>query len=379
MRIVSGFMVIKAIGTNSDNLASACRVAMKDCLKKGATAVSAVRTAIAVLENSKLTNAGSGSNVTMNGYVECDATIVDHCGQSGAVGAVRGVFRPIKLANAIYINSQMAQSLNRASPTLIVGESGYMLARDHGLKIVSNEQMISPAAKNQWENNQRALAKESRPNADENSDEGDASVEEREEGKIPPTLSPASKLSRTTMPFPSRRDAERAFGPARNPMAFPNMGDTGEIFDFTVPSSSSSQFKSSNETEKDIISDTIGAIAIDGVGNIAAGSSSGGIALRMEGRIGPAALYGIGTYVIPAAPKDKDEKTVAAVASGTGEHLMSSLAASTASLRLYYSSQKTEDGRLEEVDDHDVLKLFVERDFLRMLITILLLFLLPSL
>lgn len=348
---------------------------MKDYLKKGATAVSAVRIAIATLENSELTNAGSGSNVTMNGYVECDATIVDHCGQSGAVGAARGVVRPIELASAIYRNSQKAQSLNRAPPNLIVGESGYMLAREHGLETVSNEHMISPAAKNQWENNRRALAQELKQNADENSDEEDASVEEIEE-KYAPTFSPASSISRTTMPFSSRSDAERAFGPPRNPMAFPNMSDTGETFDLTLPSLSltpSSQSKSLTLSDKDKISDTIGAIAIDGAGNIAAGSSSGGIAFRMEGRIGPAALNGIGTHVIPAAPKDKEEKTVATLVSGTGEHLMSSLAASTASQRLYYSAQKTEDGRLKEVDDHDVLKLFVEGDFLGMLITILLL------
>lgn len=366
-------MVINTIGTDSDNVSRACQVAMRNYLKKGAAAVSAVRTAIAVLENSGLTNAGTGSNLTMNGYVECDATIVDHHGQSGAVGAARGVVRPIELANAVYRNSQKALSLNRAPPNLIVGESGNVLAREHGVKTVSNEQMISTAAMNQWEENRQAIAQELRQTAGEDSDEEDAHVEKTDEEKYAPALSPAS-TARTTMPFSSRSDAERAFGPPRNPIAFPNVSDTEETLNLTPPSSSSSpslQPKSPTMFNKDIISDTIGAIAIDRAGNIAAGSSSGGIALRMEGRIGPAALNGIGTHVIPAAPKDTEEKTVATVVSGTGEHLMNSLAASTASQRLYYSAQKTEDGRLEEVDDHDVLKLFVEGDFLGMLIPIL--------
>lgn len=345
---------------------------------KGASAISAVRTAITVLENSVLTNAGPGSNLTMNGYVECDATIVDHRGQSGAVGATRGVLRPIELANLVYTNSQMTQSLNLAPPNLIVGESGFLFAREHGVETVPNEQMISTASEDQWEDNRRALAQELGQNADGDSNDDDAPVEKTEEEEYDPRLSPAT-IQRTTMPFSSRSDAERAFGPPRNPMAFPNVS-TEETFNLTLEASSlasSSHDKSSALPSKDIISDTVGAIAIDRAGNIAAGSSSGGIALRMEGRIGPAALNGIGTHVMPAAPKDPEEKTIATVVSGTGEHLMSSLAASTASQRLYYSAQKTEAGRLEEVDDHDVLKFFVEGDFLGMLITILLLLLLP--
>lgn len=368
-------MIIGTIGKDSDNLISACRVAMKEYLMKGASATSAVRIAITALENSELTNAGPGSNLTMNGYVECDATIVDHRGQSGAVGAARGVLRPIELASVVYTNSQKSQSLNRAPPNLIVGESGYLLAREHGVQTVSNEQMISTAAKDQWEDNRQALTQELVQNADEDSD---APVEKTEEEEYDPRLSPAT-IHRTTMPFSSRSDAERAFGPPRNPMAFPNVSITGETFTLTPESSSSipsSQHKSSALPSKSTISDTIGAIAIDRAGNMAAGSSSGGIALRMEGRIGPAALNGIGTHIMPAAPKDPEEKTIATVVSGTGEHLMSSLAASTASQRLYYSAQKTEDGRLEEVDDHDVLKLFVEGDFLGMLITIILILLL---
>lgn len=57
-------------------------------LNNGATAVDAVEIAIKVLEDKEITNAGFGSNLAMDGTVECDATIVDHYGRSGAVGAV---------------------------------------------------------------------------------------------------------------------------------------------------------------------------------------------------------------------------------------------------------------------------------------------------
>lgn len=57
-------------------------------LKAGGSALDAVELAIKVLEDREITNAGYGSNLARDGTVECDATIVDECGRSGAVGAV---------------------------------------------------------------------------------------------------------------------------------------------------------------------------------------------------------------------------------------------------------------------------------------------------
>jgi len=58
------------------------------CLKAGASSVDAVEAAIISFEDKEITNAGYGSNLNINGDVECDATIVDHQGRSGACGAV---------------------------------------------------------------------------------------------------------------------------------------------------------------------------------------------------------------------------------------------------------------------------------------------------
>ena len=115
----------------------------------------------------------------------------------------------------------------------------------------------------------------------------------------------------------------------------------------------------------DDITDTVGAIAIDCLGNIAAGSSSGGIGMKHKGRVGPAALVGIGTAVVPIEPRDDAKLCVATVTSGTGEHMATTLAAGNCASRLYSTTYRRTDGGTESADDDDqAIRSFVEKDFM---------------
>ena len=61
-------------------------------------------------------------------------------------------------------------------------------------------------------------------------------------------------------------------------------------------------------------SDTVGALALDSDGNLAAACSTGGVSLKLPGRIGDSAILGAGLYA--------DNESGAAIATGIGEQAM---------------------------------------------------------
>lgn len=115
---------------------------------------------------------------------------------------------------------------------------------------------------------------------------------------------------------------------------------------------------------EDRITDTVGAIAIDCFGHIAAGSSSGGIGMKHKGRTGPAALVGVGTSVIPIDPDDNSRTCVATVTSGTGEHMATTSAAGLCASRIYFNQRRGKIGKSIATDEEGAIRSFVENDFM---------------
>ncbi|XP_061168971.1 threonine aspartase 1-like [Saccostrea echinata] len=192
--------------------------------------------------DSVLTNAGVGSNLNINGSVECDASIME--GRKlvfGAVGAISGVKNPVEVS-ATLVSRQLGDklSLGRLHPSVILGKGAKQWAGENGIKILETGCLITDEARKTYQNHKRKLD----------------IVNERE----------TSKKRRLTQ---QKNDK------------------TGESCDV-------------QEEEK--IQDTLGAIVMDTSGNIASAVSSGGISLKQPGRLGPAATYGAGCWAYNQRP-----------------------------------------------------------------------------
>jgi L-asparaginase / beta-aspartyl-peptidase len=73
---------------------------------------------------------------------------------------------------------------------------------------------------------------------------------------------------------------------------------------------------------------TVGVVALDGAGNLAAGTSTGGTVLKMPGRVGDSPIIGAGTYA--------NNESCAVSATGTGEYFMRNVVASDICARVRY-------------------------------------------
>ncbi|XP_055695097.1 threonine aspartase 1 [Lutzomyia longipalpis] len=213
-----------------------------ETVRNGGSALDACEVAITHLENSPVTNAGFGSNLTWDRTVECDASIMD--GQTlnfGACTNVSDVKNPIKLARFICDLQSKTLAHGRVPPMVVSGEGASKIAKEMGLHLVDDpEELISEKALNCFNHykdlvNSKAMAKN---------------------------------------------------GTHCSPL------------------------------------DTVGAVCVDGDGNVAAGCSSGGIILKTSGRVGQAATYGAGCWAV-----NDTDRCIATCTTGMGEYLMKTLLA----------------------------------------------------
>lgn len=304
-------------------------------------------------------------------------------------------------------------SLSRVPPNFLVGDGAVDFAEAHGVSIIPNEYLVSAGAKQRWQNWRRDLLK--------------AEAEGRNQHETAPArahayhsapVTPAVALTNLSPPItPNSPDQYRvephnvskhatADGPSiRYSMeldAYYEDDDTGtddrlaemaqsrkrprtdgsSCDDFSAlvdaemdqvqkqrvyrpPSDDQVQrpFHPRSE-DQDHITDTVGAIAVDCYGRIAAGSSSGGIGMKHRGRCGPAALVGISAAVIPADPDDPEEASVATVTSGTGEHMATTAAAHIAADRILSCTRKSK-GQLEPCNEDDAMFSMIKNDFMK--------------
>lgn len=283
----------------------ACKAAAA-VLEGGGTALAAVEAAIAVLEVSlplqhwqhplpaltpthtshplqdcPLTNAAHGSNLTAAGAVECDASAMDGDGAFGAVAAASGIRNPIAAAALLATESSQPLSHGRVRPIMLAGEGARAWAASKGLPTAATPQAagamhVTDKSRRQWEKYSAWVA------AGEGDDGG-------VEG-LPETGTAAETGIEAGDPHRKRR--RRGSSPAGNVCA---------------------------------LNDTVGAVAVDCWGRVAAGVSSGGIPLKAPGRVGEAALFGAGCWAQNA--DGAGQPAAACSVTGVGERIMVGLVA----------------------------------------------------
>lgn len=156
-RLEHGFVAVHAgagyhsLETRPETL-RACKEACKkayDVLASNGNESSALEACVAatmVLEDDPVTNAGLGSNLTMDEKVECDAGLMEGCGMGFAgIGCVKNVKNPISVCKTLLEvqNGARMDGNSLVPPGLLAGEGATDFARRHGLDMVSDLDLVT--------------------------------------------------------------------------------------------------------------------------------------------------------------------------------------------------------------------------------------------
>ena len=205
-------------------------------LISGGSALDAVEVAVRLLEDNPRFNAGTGSALTRDGLVECDALIMEgrHL-KAGSVTGIRNSAHPVSVARAV---------MERSPHAFLTGAAAELLAAEAGLPSVKNEELQTAARREQ--------------------------------------------LARELASAASRSSGARSCDP-HAAVALP-------------------------EDEANEARDTVGAVALDAQGDVAASTSTGGITGKLSGRVGDCPLVGAGGLA--------DNECGAVSTTGTGEFIL---------------------------------------------------------
>jgi len=227
-------------------------------LEAGGAALDAVEAAVRVLEDAPIFDAGVGSVLNRDGDVELDAAIMD--GPTLRSGAVAAVRR---VRNPITLARRVLES----QVILLVGQGAERFAQAAGLPLCDPAELIVERERTRW---QELLSQEGFRSQDAfGARQGDKEKGRPGEGELstlPVSLSPGLPLSHP--------------------------------------------------------GDTVGCVALDRDGRLAAGTSTGGTANKLPGRVGDSPLIGAGLYA--------DNQTGGCSTTGWGESIMKVLLAKTA-------------------------------------------------
>jgi L-asparaginase / beta-aspartyl-peptidase len=220
-------------------------------LSRGGAALDAVEAAVVALEDDPTFDAGRGSFLTSDGKVQLDALLMDGGRmKAGGVACVERLLNPIQAARLV---------LEKSPHVYFVGAGAEAFAAAHGMALIDNHQLVLDRER------ERLVHAQSRQAA----------------GLADETFS--------GHPFGDDKSPETAFSHASE----------------SASRDAPPQFSSH---------DTVGAVALDSRGNLAAGTSTGGTLNKTPGRVGDSSLIGCGCYA--------DNLSAAVSLTGWGEPIM---------------------------------------------------------
>ena len=250
-----------------------------EILSTGGSSLDAVEQTVCSLEDFHLFNAGRGSVFTHDGKNEMDASIMDgKTLDAGAIAFVRNIKHPIALARLV---------MERTPHILLAAEGANEFAKEMGMEFVPDEYFFTA---HRWEQLEKARA-EGVVQLDHTAEEQVITAETERRGddqSVPPAVAGSAATASSPEPTQNPKSA------IRNPQS----------------------------------KGTVGAVACDLKGNIAAATSTGGMTNKKFGRVGDTALIGAGTYA--------DNTTCAVSCTGHGEFFILGVTAYDVAARMKY-------------------------------------------
>jgi beta-aspartyl-peptidase (threonine type) len=256
---------------------SAALAAGWSALSRGGTAVDAVEAAVTIMEDDDTFDAGRGSFLTRDGRVQLDALLMNGADlRTGGVACVERLRNPIQAARLV---------LEKSPHVYFVGTGAERFATQNGMRLVDNTELIVPRERDRLMAFQHAEA----AGHPDTTFSGAHTV-----GAPADTLGAPGLASETWEEAATPSSRAQTALETEISRALP---DELRIDDPTLHSH-----------------DTVGAVALDQYGNLAAGTSTGGTLNKAPGRVGDSSLIGCGCYA--------DNLSAAVSLTGWGEPIM---------------------------------------------------------
>jgi len=210
-------------------------------LAQAGSALDAVEAAVTILEDDPTFDAGRGSFLTSDGRVQLDALLMDGGRmKAGGVACVERLRNPIRAARLV---------LEKSQHVYFVGAGAEEFAHAHGMELVENSELVLDRER------ERLAAAQAREAA--GLKDATFSGTQTEDDKGPETACSGGRGAAGAEP--------RSTGGASTSLGIGTH-------------------------------DTVGAVALDGHGNLAAATSTGGTLNKTPGRVGDSSLIGCGCY-----------------------------------------------------------------------------------